>query len=402
MARIDDVITDLTGTRANRRDLIKRAAAIGIAAPALSLGLRGSLTARAQAENKVTWVSPRGTLEVLDDYPYWVAKKLGYFGDIETEILPAIAEATSSSKAVAEGSADMSYVSPGVFALGVEAGIDLVSVFQMGAYDVFDIALQKGNPAGITTLKDLEGKTVVLGDLGWSSIVDPMVKQAGGDPTLVKYTSAGLAGWGQALQSGEADAALAWAGLRAQWLAGGLDFDYILGKSWSKFPANSFQIRRSDFEDAALADLYTNYLKGWAMGLEFGHHNPRAAVQITMEAEEIAAALAATFTDKAIAVESMWQLADVYRGDWPTRDGGKWGLHSVESWTAFIDTSKSIDLLTDQDLTAEDIVKNDYVAAANEFDKAKVKADADGYALAPEFEAVAVPEGAGSEGAYPR
>ena len=404
MARIDDVITDLTGTRANRRDLMKRAAAIGIAAPALSLAAplatRGTLTARAQAENKVTWVSPRASLEVLDDYPYWVAAKMGYFDDIETELLPAIAEATSSSKAVAEGSADMSYVSPGVFALGVEAGIDLVSVWQMGAYDVFDIALQKGNPAGITTAKDLEGKTVVLGDIGWSSIVDPMVKQAGGDPTLVKYVSAGIAGWGPALQNGEADAALCWEGLRAQWLAGGLDFDYILGKQVSKFPANSFQIRRSDFEDATLAPLYTNYLKGWAMGLEFGHNNPRAAVQITMEVEEIKAALESTFTDKSIAVQSMWQLADVYRGDWPTRDGGKWGYHSIESWTTFIETSKAIDLLTDPDLTAEDIVKNDYVDAANEFDRAKVKADADAYELTPEFEAIAVPEGAGSDGAY--
>ena len=56
------------------------------------------------------------------------------------------AEATSSSKAVQDGNADMSYVSPGVFSLGVEAGIDLVSVFQMGAYDVFDIALESFLP----------------------------------------------------------------------------------------------------------------------------------------------------------------------------------------------------------------------------------------------------------------
>jgi NitT/TauT family transport system substrate-binding protein len=186
MANSDDVIINVTGTRANRRDLMKRVAALGIAAPALSLvaplAIRGTLTARAQAENKVTWVSPRGTLEVLDDYPYWVAVKMGYFGDIETEILPAIAEATSSSKAVAEGSADMSYVSPASSRSASRRDRPRLRL-QMGAYDVFDIALQKGNPAGITTLKDLEGKTVVLGDLGWSSIVDPMVKQAGGDPT---------------------------------------------------------------------------------------------------------------------------------------------------------------------------------------------------------------------------
>ena len=304
MGRLDEVITDLTSSRSNRRGLMKRAAALGLAAPALSLGSRGMLIASAQdAKNSVIWVSPRGTLEVLDDYPYWVAKHFGYFGDIETEFLPAIAEATSSSKAVQDGNADMSFVSPGVFSLGVEAGIDLVSVYQMCGYDTFDIALEKGNPAGITSVKDLEGKTVVLGDLGWSAIVDPMVKQAGGDPSLVKYTSAGIAGWGQALQAGEADAALAGAGLRAQWLAGGLDFDYIIGKTWSKFPANSFQIRRSDFEDEALTDLYTRYLRAYSMGLEFGHQNPRAATQITMEAPGIATALQATFPDKSVAVE---------------------------------------------------------------------------------------------------
>lgn len=401
MARLDEVITDLTSTRSNRRSLMKRAAALGLVVPAISLGTRGTLIGSAQGtKNKVVWVSPRGTLEVLDDYPYWVAVKYGYFGDIETELLPAIAEATSSSKAVADNNADMSYVSPGVFSLGVEAGIDLVSVWEMGAYDVFDIALEKGNPKGIMTVKDLEGKTVVLGDLGWSSIVDPMVAQAGGDPSKVKYQSAGLAGWGQALQAGEADAALSWAGLRAQWLAGGLDFDYIIGKTWSKFPANSFQIRRSDFEDAALKDLYTNYLKGWAMGLEFGHHNPRAATQITMEAEGISAALQSTFPDKNIAVQSMWQLADVFRGDWKTRDGGKWGWHSMESWTVFLDTIREIGQLT-REIKAEEIIFNDYVAGANEFDKAKVKADADAFELSEEFAAVEVPAGAGTDDKYP-
>ena len=43
----------------------------------------------------------------------------------------------------------MSFVSPGVFSLGVEARIDLVSVFQEAAYDVFDIALPKGNPRAL-------------------------------------------------------------------------------------------------------------------------------------------------------------------------------------------------------------------------------------------------------------
>jgi NitT/TauT family transport system substrate-binding protein len=267
-------------------------------------------------------------------------------------------------------------------------------VFQECAVDVFDIALPKGNPAGITTLKDLEGKTCLVGDAGWSSIVDPMVAQAGGDITKVKYQPAGTS-WGQALQDGQGDVALCWAGLRAQWLAGGLDFDYILGADGSKFPANSFQIRRTDFEDASLADLYTRYLRGWAMGLEFGYQNPRAATQITMEEPTISAALEATFPDKNIAVESMWQLATVFRGDFANRNGGMWGWADLEAWTIFLDTIKSIGQLT-KEINAEDIVFNDYVAGANEFDKAKVKADADAFVLSEEFAAVPEPEGAGS------
>jgi NitT/TauT family transport system substrate-binding protein len=400
MSRLDEMITDLTSSRTSRRQFMTRAAALGLTVPALSLASRGGLVASAQeGRNSVAWLSPRGTLEVLDDYAYWVAVKYGYFGDIEVSIDPAIFEATSSAKVVGDGGGDMSYVSPGVFSLGVEAGIDLVSVFQMGAYDVFDIAVPKGNPLGIQTAKDLEGKSVVLGDLGWSGIVDPMVAQAGGDPALVKYQAAG-SGWGQALAEGQADAALSWAGLRAQWLAGGLDFDYIIGKTWSKFPANSFQIRRADFEDPALADLYTRYLRGWAMGLEFGHYNPRAATQITMEAEPIAAALQSTFPDKAIAVESMWQLADVFRGDWKNRNGGQWGWAEMEGWTTFLTTIKEIGQLT-KDIAAEDIIKNDYIAGANEFDREKVKADAMAFELSEEFAAVTEPAGAGTDDKYP-
>jgi NitT/TauT family transport system substrate-binding protein len=383
-------LSSLIRANISRRRLVQGAAALGVAAPLAASA--GRLQAFAQdARNSVVWVSPRGTLEVLDDYPYWVAKRFGYFGDIETEILPAIMEATSSSKAVADGQADMSYVSPGVFSLGVEAGIDLISVWQMPSLDVFDIAFNKDNTE-ITSVADLEGKNVVLGDIGWSSIVDPMVAQAGGDPGLVQYNAAGP-GWGAALAEGQADAALCWEGLRAQWFAQGLDFNYVLGKDWSKFPSNSFQIRRSDFEDQALAELYTNYLRGWAMGMEFGYQNPRAATQITMEEPSIGPALNDVFADKAVAVDSMWQLQLVYRGNWDEREG--WGWHNVDDWNLFLTTIRDIGQLT-RDITAEEIISNDYVAGANDFDMDQVTADASGFELAEEFAAVAVPEGAGA------
>lgn len=377
MTRLDEVIADLTNARSNRRDTIKRAAALGLSLSAVTR-LAGPVLAG--EPGKVRWVSPRGTLDVLDDYPYWVAKQFGYFEDLETEIEPG--PSAGQGKLVDADQSDMSYSSPGVFSFDLEAGVPLISAFQMGAYDVFDFAFPKG--AGITDLKQLEGKKVLIGDASWQGICDPEIAQVGGDPSKVEYLVAGLS-WQENLAQGQADAALSWEGLRAQWKSLGYDFDYLLGMDFSRFPANSFQIRRADFEDAGLTETYTKYLRGWAMGLEFGYLNPRAATQIAMEARPT---VKEAFPDRAVAVESMMQLANVYRGDFANREG--WGWADMSAWQLFFDTIKSIGQIT-KDIKAEDVIKNDYVAGANDFDHDKVKADADGFALSDEFVNVAVP-----------
>ena len=70
--------------------------------------LGGALTAPTAAEAKpyaspFTWISPRGTIEVMDDYPYWVAKEMGYFGDlgVETAMEPGPSDGTAVVKFLA-------------------------------------------------------------------------------------------------------------------------------------------------------------------------------------------------------------------------------------------------------------------------------------------------------------
>ena len=391
MDRLDPLFDELAAGRLDRRAFLRRAAALGLSAPLLSVLGSSHILAAQPEENRIRWVSPRGRLEVLDDYPYWVAKQFGYFGDIETVIEGGPGTATATVTLVDQGQSDMGYPSPGVFSLGLEQGVPVVSVWEMGALDVFDFAFRRGEmPESLT---ELEGKTVVLGDAGWQAICDPIFASQGVDHTAINYVAAGVTAWGQALQQGQGDAALAWEGLRAQWKGEGLDFEYWLGKEHSRFPANSFVIRRSDFEDPSLTDLYTRYLRGWAMGLEFGHHNPRAATQITMAVPELADALNQSFPDRGVAVESMWELALVFRGRWEEREG--WGWHDLTSWQLFLDTIREIGQLT-RDISAEDICKNDYIAGANDFDHEQVRAEAMAYALTPEYEAVPEPEGAGA------
>jgi NitT/TauT family transport system substrate-binding protein len=336
---------------------------------------------RAQAvTGTVRWVSPRGTIEVLDDYPYWVAQKYGYFGDIETTLEPGPMEATACIKLVDQGQAEMGFPSPGVFSLGLEQGIPLVSAWDMGAYDVFDFAFRRGEkPADI---KQLEGKTILLGSAGWQAIVDPMLAQIGLAPDSVSYAEAGNL-WGQALMQGQGDAALSWEGLRAQWKGQGLEFDYFLGSEFSQFPANSFVIRRADFEDPGKDELYETYLRAWAMGLEFGHLNPRATTHLVLEQFP---ALASTLTPE-VATESMMQLANVFRGDWPSRSG--WGWHDMAQWQLFFETIHEIGQVS-KPIAAADVISNKYVPAANQFDLARIEADAQSYQLPAEFEAVDV------------
>src|SRR4051794_18526358 len=150
-------------TKLDRRRLLTLTAA-GVSVAAIG-GFAG--TRRAFAAETIRWVSPRGTVEVLDDYPYWVAKRVGYFGDIQTTLEPGPSEAPATVKLVDQNQADVGYPSPGVFSLALAQGIPLVSVFEMGGADVFDFAFRKGEAP--KDVKGLEGKTIVLGSAGWQS-----------------------------------------------------------------------------------------------------------------------------------------------------------------------------------------------------------------------------------------
>ena len=355
----------------SRRRFLQVSAGGAVTATALG-GTRGALA----QDRPFTWISPRGTLEVLDDYPYWIAERFGYFGDLQTDMQPGPSDGTATVKFVDQGQADMGFPSPGVFSFAIENELDLVSVWNMGAVDVFDFAFRPGE--GMSDLKGLEGKTVLLGSAAWQAICDPILHSLGVDVSKVNYVEAGWPAWGTLLARGEGDAALAWEGLRADWQGKGLQFDYWLGLEDSPFPANSFVVRRSDVEDPDRHKLIEDYLRGWAMGLEFGHQNPAAATQIVFEQFPIVeSSLGYRF-----GTESMMQLANVFRGKFEEREG--WGWHDPARWTAFFDATAALGQTT-VDIDVDAVITNEFIAAANEFDGDKVAADAAGFELSEEM-----------------
>lgn len=375
-------MNDILKNGVSRRRFLQVSGTGVITATAMGIGVMGTQSALAAPYSDThTWISPRGTIEVMDDYAIWVAQEMGYFGDlgVDVKLEPGPPGGTAVVQFVSVGQADMGFPAPGILGNSIEAKMGLVSIFGTGNLDLFNIAFRKGE--GMSDLKGLEGKTVLLGSAAWQSIADPMLKAVGVDITKIKYVEAGFPNWTAALASGEGDACLAWEGLRALLDKNGQNFDYWMGMRGSPLPSNSQVVRRADVEDPDRRIFLQKYVKGMAMGHEFAEQNPRAAAGIVFKA------LPATkqgFGPRA-GTESLMQIHRTFKGDLSNRGG--WGEHDVAGFQKFFDIQKEIGLLS-IDIDAKDYVLNDFIAEGNNFDKAKVKADAMNYALPDDLAAV--------------
>lgn len=359
----------------------------GALLPGLLAGLLLLLAGPALAQDEtheLTWVSPRGSLEVMDDYPLWVAKEMGYFEErgLEVELQPGPLEALAVSRLVATGQADIGYPSPGVFMSSLEAGMDLVMPWEMMVGQTFNFAVDPDGP--IQSVQDLEGATISLGSEGWQVIVDPILLEAGVDPSTVEYLNAGNQ-WARPVETGDADAALSWQGLTAQWAAQGRDFRYLIGQEFSDHPSNGYAIRAEDLEDPEMRDVWERFFEALAMGFEFARINPRAAAQITYERfpglqDQM---------EPQLAMDSMVELADVYYGSYEMGEGYGWA--NLEGWQDYIDTVHELGQI-DTRYDAEDIVTNELIDEANDFDEERVRNDAESFELNETWQQVEAPE----------
>jgi NitT/TauT family transport system substrate-binding protein len=371
---------DLFEATHTRRRLVVRGAQAGAALSLGSLLRVGSAFAAADATTgTVRWISPRGTLEVMDDYNIWVPIKMGYYKQLGVNVKMIggpLGDALAAAKFVGQNQADMGYPSPGVLTTSIDAGVDVISVWEMIPGQVFNFAVKKGSP--IKHPKQLGGKRISLGSAGWRVIVDPILVEVGVKPSSVRYVTAG-AQWAQAVAQDKADAALSWEGLRAQWKGQGLEFDYLIGTKFSKMPSNSYVIRKDDLEDEAKRDLYLRFLRGVVMGFEFTRANARAAAQITYRQFP---ALKKQMTPQ-LALDSLIELAAGY--GLSNRRGNGWGFHYRSGWDKYLEIIHDLGQ-TKKRLSVNDVLSNELVGPANKTAAvAKAKSDARKFKLDADF-----------------
>ena len=228
---------------------------------ALSLVVGPTVSNAAPKMDTITWMSPRGSLDVMDDYMLHVAINQGYFKaqGIKVKLIAGPSDGTAATKFVAQKQVDVSYPSPGILLSSIAAGVPVVSAFNMIPGQVFNFATPKGS--SLKKISQFTGKKICVGSPAWAAIINPMLVEAGVDYKSVEIIDAGWPTWSQAIASGKCDAGLAWDGLIAQWAATGINVDWIIGKETSKQPSNGYDIRASELKTKAGRDLYTRFLQ---------------------------------------------------------------------------------------------------------------------------------------------
>jgi NitT/TauT family transport system substrate-binding protein len=362
-----------------RREFIKKSArtgiGVGVGMTALGTVLVGSGEKPKDLEelDKVTFITPRGTLEVMDDYNLWVPIELGYFNELGLDVTmePGPQDAFACTKFVDQNQADVGYPSPGVLTASVDTGMQVILAYEMMIGSVWHLAVRKDSP--LKSPKELGGKKISIGFAGWQVIVDPLLVELGIDPKSVEYVVAGQQ-WGQVVTQGKADAALAWLALDVQWNAVGLDLRYFRGSDFSIMPSNGYAVRTADLKDPAKRDVLIRFMKGSCMGLHFGRLNPQGAAQIVYDRF---AAVREQMTPE-IALESMRQLAYSYmEGE---RRGLGYGAFVPSGWQKYIDIIYELGQ-TKRHLSVDECITNVLIAEANNFDKKRVEKDAESFPL---------------------
>ena len=385
------LVEELDQKGLTRRDLLKRTAGVGVGLSALGMFQVQSAPGAAEL-TKVKWISPRGTLDVMDDFNLWVPIKMGYYRKLGIDLSLSPGDASGNLPQVAAKQIDMGYPSPGVLTSSVEAGIPVISIWEQYPAQVFDFVLN--GKSKITHPRQLRGKTIALFTDGWTSIVNPMLAEVGISPKSVKYRTFGPQ-WVQAVALGQADAGLVWEGLRAQLVGQSATFGsaftlkFLVGSQWgSKGPSNTYVVRTSDMQDSAKKDLYTRLLQGSVMGSEFAKANPRAAAQITYGARPVLQKL----ISPQVALESMMQLASGY-SVFHRRAPHLYGWHDATSWNRYLNAIAKLGQ-TKSRLNINDVLTNELVRAANQkADVARARRDARAYKINEFFRTTTVPKG---------
>lgn len=305
----------------------------------------------------------------------WLAaQEMGYYDELGLDV--TFTPAGGSGEAIeqiaagniATGNPSMPSVGEGLL-----SGIDLVNVFTYSSGAIFGIFAP--TESGITSVADLDGTRIGISEAGGGEVafLESALREEGIDPisdvTLIPIGEGGPETF-QAITGGQVDAySTAYNDIFAL-QASGLDLADLTPEIFSSFPARGI-ITTSTVVDEQ-AEALRRLARGTAMGIHFCLTNPDACETIMREEiPEVWEENADGVSQGSLRYELALQQVE-------PADPERYGAHDREGTQEFVDTIASArEGAPEVDL--DTFLNEDFLDFANDFDRERVEADAEGY-----------------------
>ncbi|MPZ51405.1 MAG: PhnD/SsuA/transferrin family substrate-binding protein [Acidimicrobiia bacterium] len=264
------------------------------------------------------------------------------------------------------GNGDIANIPVGPVVEAIEQGETHIRAVWNYVYgSIFYIAVPADSD--IETAADLEGRQVGISALsgGEVPIVRGIIESAGLNPdedVELVAIGAGTALSVRALQEGQVDAYGGSVNDIIALQAQGLDLRYILPDELLELPASGIVVPQELIDSDA--DLVEGFLRASTMGSFWATVNPDASLCVLKEA-----------TPEQFTEETGEMIFDAVLPITWAPEGVEMGFQSPETWGTFFDFIGA----ERPDVDLDDIVIDDFIDAANDFDPAEVEADADAW-----------------------
>jgi NitT/TauT family transport system substrate-binding protein len=301
----------------------------------------------------------------------WYAKD-----GIKVELMP-ITGATDCIKFVATGEVDYAVASveplPIIRSQGVKAKIFYT------AYQGYVYGIAVPQDSAVKRFADLKGKSIGVTSMGSAGVIvaRALAASAGLSPDRdIRIVVAGEGAQTAALlRTGQIDALSQFDTQYALVENAGIKLRLLPSQDIERFPSNGFvaleeTLRSKRKHSVALA-------QGYAKGTLFAIANPEAAIRMMWE---VYPQSRSTGKDDATALRDDVSVLQARIQNWRLEKGGvsKWGESSERNYTAYVEFLHKWGILKEK-VPARDLITNDLIAEVNDFDVAKIIAEAKAY-----------------------
>jgi NitT/TauT family transport system substrate-binding protein len=311
--------------------------------------------------------------------PFAIATKMGWFAKdgIKVELVP-LPGSTDCVKNVATREVNYSLPSVEPVAIIRAQGVKAKIFYTAYQGNIYGIAVPEQSP--IKSITDLKGKSIGVTSMASAGVIiaRALAANAGMNPDSdIRIVVAGEGAQTAALlRSGQVDALSQFDTQYALVENAGAKLRMLDTSEIDRYPSNGFLALEETLRSRRKEALAL--VQGYAKGTVFAIANPEVAVRIVWE---VYPQTKATGKDEATALRDDVKTLEARIRNWKLEKAGvsRWGENSEANYAAYSDFLQKWGIIKEK-VPASDLVTNELITEINDFDQAKLGAEAKAYA----------------------